>query len=500
MATPLRFRWLRNAKKQACGVKAMSTTTVLVRKPDSAQTVHNPCNPGLSAVLILAGDILGFALLLGMLWANPYASRYAGPHGWLQYWPLLPLFLMLYWFFDLYPGVSSSPVDEIRRISLANAGAFTFLSVALALNRTPLSSHLFCLAAFVGACVMIPTIRSVTRQIGARFAWWGYPIVLFGDGDGSLSVLRKLKADPRLGLRPIAVVADRSSHEQLEEVPVCHSGVLDRMGWWGVKHAVVVAPDFSPSQFVKVLDRAGETFPHLIVIPDTDFLGSVGAYAQDSMGVRGLQVRNNLLHGGSRIAKRAIDLGFCLALLPLMLPLMAVIAVLIAVESGFPVFYSQKRLGQDGRTFHIWKFRTMVRNAAEVLQRSLASSPELQKECAENQKLRNNPRITRIGKVLRKASLDELPQLWNVLKGEMSLVGPRPIVHEEIAKYKEAYPLYTKTIPGLTGLWQVSGRNHTTYAERITYDSYYVRNWSFWMDIYLLARTLTVVLTGDGAY
>jgi Undecaprenyl-phosphate galactose phosphotransferase WbaP len=478
----------------------MSITTVLVRKPASAQTVHNPCSPGLSAVLILAGDIFGFALLLGTLWVSPYVSRCARPNEWLQYWPLLPLFLMLYWFFDVYPGVSISPVDEIRRISLANAGAFTFLSVALGLNRRPLSSHLFCLAAFVAACVVIPTIRSITRRSGARCAWWGYPIVLFGDGDRSMSVLRKLKADPRLGLRPIALVGDRSSQQQLEEVPVCHSEALDSMLFRGVKHAVVVAPDFSPSQFVKVLERAGEAFPHLIVIPDTDFLGSVGTYAQDRLGVRGLQVRNNLLHAGSRIAKRAIDLGICLALLPLVLPLMAVIAVLIAVESGFPVFYSQKRLGQDGRTFHIWKFRTMVRNAAEVLQRSLANNPELQKEWAENQKLRNDPRITRIGKALRKASLDELPQLWNIVKGEMSVVGPRPIVQDEIARYKEAYPLYTKTIPGLTGLWQVSGRNHTTYAERITYDSYYVRNWSFWMDIYLLARTLTVVLTGDGAY
>ena len=478
----------------------MSTATVLVKQPASVPTVHNPCRPGLAAALILAGDILGFTLLVGTFWATPYVSRYAPPHGWFEYWPLLPLFLMLYWFFDVYPGVSVSPVDEIRRISLANAGAFTFLSVALGLNRMPLSSHLCCLAAFVGACVVIPTIRSVTRRLGAQFAWWGYPIVLFGDGDRSLSVLQKLRADPRLGLRPIAVVGDRTSDEQLEGVPVCRSEALDRMVFGGVKHAVLVATDSSQSQFVEVLARAGEAFPHLIVIPDTDFLGSVGAYTQDRMGVRGLQVRNNLLHAGSRIAKRAIDLVFCFALLPLVLPLMAVIAFLIAVESGFPVFYSQKRLGQDGRTFHIWKFRTMVGNAAQVLERSLASNPELKKEWAENQKLRNDPRITRIGKVLRKASLDELPQLWNVLKGEMSLVGPRPIVHEEIAKYKEAYPLYTKTIPGLTGLWQVSGRNRTTYAERISYDSYYVRNWSFWMDIYLLARTVTVVLTGHGAY
>jgi Undecaprenyl-phosphate galactose phosphotransferase WbaP len=478
----------------------MSIAAVLVRKPASSPTVLNPNSPGLSALLIVAGDILGFALLLGIFWANPYVSRYARPNEWLQYWPLLPLFLMLYWFFDVYPGVSISPVDEIRRISLANAGAFSFLSVALGLKRAPLSSHLFCLAAFVGACVVIPTTRGITRRIGARCAWWGYPIVLFGDGDQSLSVLRKLKADPRLGLRPIAVVADRSSHEQLEGVPVCDFGALDGMVFRGVKHAVVVAQDFSQSEFVKVLEHAGEAFAHLIVIPDTDFLGSVGSYSQDRMGVRGLQVRNNLLLAGSRIAKRTIDLAFCLALLPLALSLMAVIAILVGVESGFPVFYSQKRLGQDGRTFHLWKFRTMVRNAAEVLERSLANSPELKKEWAENQKLRNDPRITRIGKVLRKASLDELPQLWNIVKGEMSLVGPRPIVHDEIAKYKEAYPLYTKAIPGLTGLWQVSGRNHTTYSERITYDSYYVRNWSFWMDIYLLARTVTVVLTGDGAY
>src|SRR5262249_25069015 len=160
----------------------------------------------------------------------------------------------------------------------------------------PLSSHLFCLVAFAGACLVVPTIRSMTRRIGARCAWWGYPIVLFGAGERSLSVLRKLKADPRLGLRPIAVVTDRSSHEQLEQIPVCHSGALDRIVFRGVKHAVVVALDFSQAQFVEVLERAGEAFPHLIVIPDTDFLGSVGAYTQDRMGVRGLQVRNNLLH------------------------------------------------------------------------------------------------------------------------------------------------------------------------------------------------------------
>ncbi len=142
----------------------------------------------------------------------------------------------------------------------------------------------------------------------------------------------------------------------------------------------------------------------------------------------------------------------------------------------------------------------MSKDSAELLKNCLESDIQLRKEWAANHKLRNDPRITRVGKILRKTSLDELPQLWNVIKGDMSLVGPRPIVNAEVVKYRENYSLFVKTTPGLTGLWQVSGRNRTTYAERVAYDTYYIRNWSVWMDIYLLAKTVFAVLTGDGAY
>jgi len=238
----------------------------------------------------------------------------------------------------------------------------------------------------------------------------------------------------------------------------------------------------------------------MIIIPDTHVIWKSGAYTRDLMGMLGLQVGNNLLRAEARVAKRALDLGLCVLLTPPLLALTAVIAALIAIESGFPVFYSQKRLGHNGRVFRIWKFRTMVRNAAKVLDLTLASDPELRKDWMANHKLRNDPRITRVGKILRRSSLDELPQLWNVIKGEMSLVGPRPIVHDEIAKYKEAYTWYAKTTPGVTGLWQVSGRSRTTYPERVAYDTFYVRNWSIWLDIYLLAKTVTVIFSGDGAY
>lgn len=142
----------------------------------------------------------------------------------------------------------------------------------------------------------------------------------------------------------------------------------------------------------------------------------------------------------------------------------------------------------------------MVKDADEVLKEYLEKHPELREEWERDQKLRSDPRVTRIGRILRQTSLDELPQLWNVLRGEMSLVGPRPIVQDEVIKYGEKFALYIKVKPGMTGLWQVSGRNDTTYQERVNLDTYYIRNWSLWLDLYILARTAWVVLTRKGAY
>jgi Undecaprenyl-phosphate galactose phosphotransferase WbaP len=165
-----------------------------------------------------------------------------------------------------------------------------------------------------------------------------------------------------------------------------------------------------------------------------------------------------------------------------------------------PIVYSHKRLGRNGRHFNAWKFRTMFQNADQVLELYLEEHPELREEWERDHKLKFDPRVTRIGRFLRKTSLDELPQLWNVIRGDMSLVGPRPIVDAEIEKYGAYYGLYTMVKPGITGLWQVSGRNNTTYDERVQLDAYYVRNWSPWLDLYLLLRTIRIVLFAKGAY
>jgi Undecaprenyl-phosphate galactose phosphotransferase WbaP len=176
------------------------------------------------------------------------------------------------------------------------------------------------------------------------------------------------------------------------------------------------------------------------------------------------------------------------------------IALLIKASSRGPVFYKQERVGLHGRRFYAWKFRTMVLDADEVLEAYLEARPALRAEWDSQHKLKNDPRITRVGRWLRYTSLDELPQIWNVLCNEMSLVGPRPIVSAEIAKYQHHFELYTKVLPGVTGLWQVSGRNDTTYPERVALDAFYVRNWSCWLDLYILARTVGVVLRREGAY
>ena len=209
---------------------------------------------------------------------------------------------------------------------------------------------------------------------------------------------------------------------------------------------------------------------------------------------------NTLLLPIPRLIKSTMDFVLIILFGILSLPLVAMIVLLIKITSPGPVFYSQERIGKGSRRFRAWKFRTMVPDADKVLQKHLAANPELQAEWEQDHKLKNDPRVTWIGQILRKTSVDELPQLWNVLRGEMSLVGPRPIVDAEVTKYDEAYRMYKKVVPGITGLWQVSGRNNTTYDQRVHLDTFYVRNWSPWFDLYVLLRTVKVVLLREGAY
>ena len=198
-------------------------------------------------------------------------------------------------------------------------------------------------------------------------------------------------------------------------------------------------------------------------------------------------------------SKRVMDILLSLAGLVLALPLMVLIAVLIKLSDGGTILFAHKRIGLGGKTFNCFKFRTMVMDANERLLDLLENDPAAQFEWTTTQKLKKDPRVTWLGNFLRRSSLDELPQLFNILRGEMSLVGPRPIVNSEIPKYGPFYSNYASVRPGLTGLWQVSGRSDTEYHERVEMDRDYTENWSVANDVAIVAKTVPALLFSRGA-
>jgi undecaprenyl-phosphate galactose phosphotransferase len=215
--------------------------------------------------------------------------------------------------------------------------------------------------------------------------------------------------------------------------------------------------------------------------------------------VLALRLYNNLSRPWPRRIKRCFDLTVGCLLLVLTAPLFALIGWRLRRKGG-PIFFGHTRIGQGGRRFKCLKFRTMVPNADKVLDDHLEAHPDLREEWEKHHKLRKDPRITRIGRWLRRTSLDELPQLINVIRGEMSLVGPRPVIADELERYGDNLVYYIESKPGLTGLWQVSGRSDTTYRQRVHLDSWYARNWSLWCDLVILMKTPTAVFRGFGAY
>jgi Undecaprenyl-phosphate galactose phosphotransferase WbaP len=240
----------------------------------------------------------------------------------------------------------------------------------------------------------------------------------------------------------------------------------------------------------------------VVEVETTADLPVTGINFPDSSG-RGLPVRARpsvaIPTGPAAVAKRILDVIGALVLGLVFAPLIVVIVFLMRRRGG-TVIYRHRRVGRGGQVFCCLKFRTMVANADQVLRDLLESNPELRAEWMRDHKLRNDPRVTRLGRFLRRTSLDELPQLLNVLRGEMSLVGPRPVVREELLRYGRSVDMYLAAKPGITGLWQVTGRNNTDYRRRVVLDTYYVRNQNLMLDLYILVKTTGVVVRGSGAY
>jgi Undecaprenyl-phosphate galactose phosphotransferase WbaP len=250
----------------------------------------------------------------------------------------------------------------------------------------------------------------------------------------------------------------------------------------------------------KLMNLASHSFRYVVVMPDVGEIVSSAVIARNFAGNLGVEIKQSLLFPWARRTKHALDLLLTVVGGLLISPLLLALVILIKLDSQGPAFYGHRRLGAGGKHFRCWKFRTMHTDAEQRLDEYLQGNPHLRAEWEQNFKLRDDPRVTRAGRFLRKTSLDELPQLWNVLRGQMSLIGPRPIVDAEVSRYGTVYELYQRIRPGISGLWQVSGRSDTNYARRVKLDAYYVHNWSVWLDLVVLVRTLRSVLLSRGAY
>lgn len=446
---------------------------------------------------------------LGLSFAAAVWIRYifAGKFHPVLYAKLVPAMVIFYVFFSLrklYPGILLSPPDELKRVSQTVALGFLTLAVIVFISK---QSHLYSRGVFVMALAMsllaVPVFRFTCRHFACRLGVWGRPAVIFGAGRTGGIVAKTLLNKPTLGLRPVAFLDDdpQKIDTTLHGIPIL--GPLSEAPSLAARNpgsmAILAMPGTDRERLRTIIDSNTAQFRNVILIPDLFGVTSLWVSTADLDGILGLDIRHKLLDPRRQMMKRIMELLIIAASLPLSLPLISLIALAVKIDSPGPVFFRHNRIGIGGNDITIWKFRTMVQDAEARLQECL-KDPELLEQWTEQHKLPDDPRITRLGRFLRATSLDELPQLINVVRGELSLVGPRPIVWAETEKYREDFELYKKVKPGLTGLWQVSGRSSTSYRYRVNLDTYYVRNWSVWMDIYILAKTPLAVLSRKGAY
>jgi Undecaprenyl-phosphate galactose phosphotransferase WbaP len=427
-----------------------------------------------------------------------------GAVNWRLLWSGLVLYsvfvVLLSWANGLYPGFGLAAVHEMRKVMVVISLASIFLGVYLFLQQIAfLYSRFIFLLSWVLSAFLMMIGRFALRNIFSHFPWWGIPMVVIGSRDTISTAIEKLIKNRRLGYRPYAYFnPEQPGQEPILGVP----GIQDKKALENLvremKLNYVLYTDAIRKDARISFQWLRELFPNvLFVLSDTPF-GSLWIRPIDLHGTLLIETNYHLLSNRERIFKRIMDLILTTFLLLISWPLFLVLAILVKITSKGPVIYTQKRLGINGELFDSYKFRTMYENAGEKLKELLTRDKAAFEEYTLYHKLQNDPRITPIGRFIRRFSLDELPQLFNVLKGDMNLIGPRSYMPWEQFAMGDKSRIILKVKPGLTGWWQVMGRNATSFEERLALDQYYISNWSLWLDIYIMIKTVFVVLSGQG--
>lgn len=478
-----------------------AATSLALERP--ARTADPALLMGASAALV---DIftLSCAVFAGFwVWSliNPHIPAH---HA--SMWLAVGFSTAAFAFYGLYPGIGMTAVEHMRRIGHSVTLVYLLLTASMFLVKEWwANSRGGFLVSWALSLVLVPLGRAIASHLFRSRPWWGVPVMVLGAGKTARIVIQNLRANQVLGYRPVVCLDDNPAmHGDCLGVPV--PGSLQEAAYFAdryrTRRAIVAMPGIPRERLVANLQLWSGIFPSILVVPDLFGVASLWTEPRDLGGVLALRIRCNLLIPLNRFIKRAMDIVLSAIALVASGPLFVAAALWIKRVSPGPAFYAQEREGEGGRPIRILKLRTMFPGAEQMLHRRLAEDPEAAREWARFCKLKRDPRILPgIGRFLRKTSLDELPQLWNVLKGEMSLVGPRPFPSYHNERFPAEFrSLRTQVTPGLTGLWQISARSNGDLEVQAQLDTYYIKNWSVWLDLYILSRTVRAVLFPNGAY
>ncbi|WEJ92062.1 MAG: undecaprenyl-phosphate galactose phosphotransferase WbaP [Klebsiella huaxiensis] len=393
---------------------------------------------------------------------------------------------------------------ELKEI-LRTLVIFAIIEIAVMAFTTWTFSRFLYIITWGFILLFVPLFRMLTKRILDFFGYWQRETWVIGSGPNAYEAYKAISSERNLGLLIIGFIESPggvSQGQYIDGVPVL-SNELEWLSSVDKKTQFIVAVESSQSDIRNTWLRNFmiKGYRYVSVIPTLRGmpLDSTDMSFIFSHEVMIFRVQQNLAKWSSRIIKRLFDIIGSLSIIIILSPVLIYISKKVKKDGG-PAIYGHERIGKGGASFKCLKFRSMVINSKEVLAELLDKDDAARKEWDATFKLKNDPRITAIGHFLRRTSLDELPQLFNVLKGEMSLVGPRPIITAELERYNDEVDYYLLSKPGMTGLWQVSGRSDVDYETRVYLDAWYVKNWSMWNDIAILFKTINVVLKKDGAY
>jgi Undecaprenyl-phosphate galactose phosphotransferase WbaP len=470
------------------------------RRTSSALTSCAFVLSDLMAVMLSFG--WGFFLVRIYGFINSYGS--INFKSFITYWPYLPVFILIYQILNLYPGLSMAPAEELRRFSIGSFMAFggIVLSRSIEYGAWDSINTALCIS-WVFATAILLTGRSAAHWFLYKTRLGGIPAVIYGSGETGRLVVDCLLGSVRSGYMPVLILDDeKEGIEEYRGIPVIHDTSIgpEIVKRFKIRMAFIAMPELNTHKLKKLLNSSVSAFRYNALIPSFFTITNIWMSIRDFDGVLGFVTSHKLKMFWNLGFKRFMDIFIVVIGGLVILPILLFIALIIKISSPGPVLYRHKRIGMNGEYFYVYKFRSMVIDADEQLKKLLDSNPELKKEWKAAHKLHNDPRVTGIGRFLRRTSIDEFPQLINILKGDMSLVGPRPIVDAEKEKYGEDFSQIFSVKPGITGLWQVSGRSDTNYAERVAYDTYYLQSWSGWLDLWVIFKTFGAVVKGRGAY